>query len=104
MITRPKNINKNAQLISGVGASSWFYIEREKKDYRITRYSEEGDIECSRIFFLEDPTFNIKEEFYFTYISHCMLCTIIQKKKKYVFRTYQSLANPNPYIFKDYAD
>ena len=51
-MNRPKNIEENSQLLKGVGASSWFHISKEEDAYRIKRYSEEGIIECSRIFTL----------------------------------------------------
>ena len=82
---QPKNINKEAQLIYGIGASSWFYIKPEGKNYRIERYSEEGEQECSRVFKVNEPTFDINQPFKFTYLSHCKECTIIQKEKKFRF-------------------
>ena len=42
MISKPKNISEKAQLLKGVGASSWFEISLENEEYRIKRYSEEG--------------------------------------------------------------
>ena len=47
---KPKNISVNAQLLTGAGASSWFEIVKEESLYRIKRYSEEGELECSRLF------------------------------------------------------
>ena len=41
-MNKPSNIKQNAQLISGVGASSWFTISAEKNLYRIERFSLEG--------------------------------------------------------------
>ena len=43
----PKNIPKNAQLIKGLGASSWFTIIAEKQNYRIERFSKQGELEFS---------------------------------------------------------
>ena len=40
----PKNISKKAQLIKGLGASSWFTIIAEKKNYRIERFSLDGTL------------------------------------------------------------
>ena len=31
-IKTPKNINKKAQFLAGIGASAWFYIYQEKAD------------------------------------------------------------------------
>ena len=86
-MNKPKNIEETAQLLKGIGASSWFYISKEEKNYRITRHSEEGKEECSRIFAVNDSTFNINKPFKFTYISHCKECTILQNNKAYNFKT-----------------
>ena len=81
----PKNISKNAQLIKGIGASSWFTIVVEKKLYRIERFSNEGELECSRLFEVEPKNFDINSEYKFTYLSHCQECKIIQNKKIFKF-------------------
>ena len=86
-MTKPKNIKEAAQLLKGIGASSWFCISQEEKNYRITRHSEDGKEECSRIFTVNDATFNIRKSFKFTYISHCKECTILQNNKTYIFKT-----------------
>jgi len=86
-MNKPKNIEETAQLLIGIGASSWFHILKEDKNYRIKRYSEEGKEECSRIFTVNDSTFNINKPFKFTYISHCKECTILQNNKTYIFKT-----------------
>ena len=85
-MNRPKNIEEEAQLLKGIGASAWFHIAREEEKYRIKRYSEDGKIECSRIFFPDLDDFDIDSNYQFTYISHCKECTIIQNDKKIVLR------------------
>ena len=86
-MNKPKNIEETAQLLIGIGASSWFHILKEDENYRIKRYSEEGKEECSRIFTVNDSTFNINKPFKFTYISHCKECTVLQNNKTYIFKT-----------------
>tara|TARA_B110000263_G_C15218678_1_gene468794 strand:- start:339 stop:617 length:279 start_codon:yes stop_codon:yes gene_type:complete len=87
-MNKPKNIEETAQLLTGIGASSWFHISKEEEEnYRIKRYSEEGKEECSRIFTVNDTTFNINKPFKFTYISHCKECTVLQNNKTYIFKT-----------------
>tara|TARA_B110000196_G_scaffold281517_1_gene262287 strand:- start:998 stop:1267 length:270 start_codon:yes stop_codon:yes gene_type:complete len=81
----PKNISKKAQLIRGLNGSSWFTIIVEKDLYRIERFSEEGLLECSRLFNGVPNTFNINSPYEFTYISHCKECTIIQNKLTFKF-------------------
>ena len=84
-IKAPKNINKNAQFLAGIGASAWFYIYQEKSRYVIERYSESGKLECSRLFRLVNEGFDINKPYNFTYLSNCKQCTIIQEKIKYKF-------------------
>jgi hypothetical protein len=80
-----KNLERKAQLVSGIGASSWFDIVEEGVYYRINRYSDEGELECTGLFDVDNSSFDIKKKYKFTYISHCKKCTIIQNKIKYIF-------------------
>ena len=82
---QPKNISKTAQLIEGIGASSWFTICLEKGFYRIQRLSLQGELECSGLFRSEPQGFDINSEYKFTYLSHCKECSIIQNKKMFKF-------------------
>jgi len=86
-MTRPKNISEKAQLISGIGASSWFTINQEKEAYRIERFSPDGELECSRLFSPAASSFDVNRPFEFTYLSHCKECTIIQNGITYKFYT-----------------
>jgi hypothetical protein len=83
----PKNISQKAQLIEGIGASSWFTIATEKDLYRIERFSPEGELECSRLFQAKPNSFDINSTYKFTYLSHCKECTIIQNKQIFKFYT-----------------
>ena len=84
---KPIKTLKKAQLIEGIGASSWFTITEEHNLYRIERFSEEGQLECSRLFKVEPNTFDIKLPYTFTYLSHCKQCTIIQNDQIFKFFT-----------------
>lgn len=86
-MTKPKNISANAQLLRGIGASSWFEISKEGDNFRIKRYSEEGILECSRIFSTNSKQFDINKKYEFTYISNCKQCKIIQDNKTFTFNT-----------------
>ena len=86
-MNKPKNIEITSQLLKGVGASAWFNIEKEGDKYRIKRYSQNGKLECSRIFTTTSQDFNIKNEYKFTYISHCKECKIIQNNNIHIFKT-----------------
>tara|TARA_B100001758_G_scaffold118903_1_gene102150 strand:+ start:177 stop:446 length:270 start_codon:yes stop_codon:yes gene_type:complete len=82
----PKNISQKAQLIKGIGASSWFTIIAEQELYRIERFSIDGDLECSNVFFVKPSNFDINSKYKFTYLSHCRECTIIQQQQKFKFK------------------
>ena len=90
MKKQPKKIASKAQLIEGVGASSWFTIIKEKNTCRIERFSLEGDKECSRSFKVTPAGFEINKPYMFTYLSHCQECTIIQDQIKYTFYAYEN--------------
>ena len=84
---RPQNISHKAQLIKGMGASSWFTIAEENELFRIERFSPAGELECSRLFKVSPQNFDIHQDYKFTYISHCKQCTIIQNELTYTFHT-----------------
>jgi hypothetical protein len=84
-MNKPANIEETAQLLKGIGASSWFTIKSEGDLYRIERFSPEGELECSRLFRAEPNTFDVNHEYEFTYISHCKECTILQNNHPYKF-------------------
>ena len=84
---RSENISDKAQLIRGIGASSWFTIKQENEAYRIERFSIDGELECSRLFYVALTSFDVKQPFEFTYLSHCKECTIIQNGLTYKFYT-----------------
>ena len=86
-MNKPKNISENAQLLTGIGASSWFEISTEGDNFRIKRFSEEGELECSRIFSTNSNDFDINKKYEFTYISNCKQCKIIQDNKTFTFNT-----------------
>jgi len=89
-IESPKKMNsisRDAQWLGGIGAGSWFTIVLEKDKYRIERYSPNGELECSRLFTVNNTEFNIDLSFKFIYVSHCKMCTIIQNKITYIFTT-----------------
>ena len=58
-----------------------FTSTKKKSRYVIERYSEDGNLECSRLFRLVNTGFDINRPYNFTYLSNCKQCTIIQDKK-----------------------
>ena len=85
-----KNIPEKAQWLGGIGAGSWFYIEKKDENYEISRFSPKGELECRGVFKTKVPCFKITESYTFTYLSHCSLCTILQNEKKFIFKLYEN--------------
>lgn len=78
-------IPKGAQLLTGIGSSAWFYLEKEtKSQVLITRYTEEGVPDCRGIAKIPEG-FDVTKEYTFVYDSNCAYCTIAQGEKKYRF-------------------
>ena len=72
MSIKPGIVPINSQWLSGEGAGSLFYIEVSEKNYKMTRFSQEGKVECSGQFKITNQTnFDVSSEFKFTYLSHC---------------------------------
>ena len=89
------HIPTHAQWLGGIGAGTWFVLSKEigflPNEFRVRRYSSEGELECDRIFtILTECEFNINESYQFTYISHCQSCKIIQRGKVYNFEYKKS--------------
>jgi hypothetical protein len=77
---KAENIPENSHWLAGEGAGSWFYIEQAENNYKVTRYSSAGKIECSGLFNLAGKTdFNINAPFEFVHLCHCKSVTIRQK-------------------------
>lgn len=87
--TIPAFIPDNSQWLSGQGTGTWFSIAptSQKDNYLIKRFSPEGNLECDRIFKIEqnDVMYDISEPYQFTHISHCSKCRIIQNGITFVF-------------------
>jgi hypothetical protein len=73
----PKNIPENSQFLAGVGAGAWFFIIKEGKNYRIKRYTPQGEETCNRLF-TSSQSFDITKDYTVTYPSHCAKCTLYQ--------------------------
>jgi hypothetical protein len=86
-IETPQNIPDNSQWLTGIGSGSWFCITKESSLFKIHRFSKLGVLECSGLFEINKSGFKLKEQYTFTYLSHCQLCTIIQKNKTYTFKS-----------------
>ena len=76
---RPSHLPLTGKWLSGEGAGSWFVIEetRTKLQYRITRLSPGGMIECEGDYITNYPI-KLDEEFLMDYPSHCAKVAISQ--------------------------
>lgn len=89
--TLPQPVQNNkippsAQWLSGEGAGSWFYIKQHHVNYLISRYNQDGIVECQGIFELRNNIlFDINSAFKFDYLSHCNEVVIKQNGISIVF-------------------
>lgn len=88
--SRPENIPMDSQWLAGEVSGSWFHLQKEGSEFRISRYSPEGIEECTGIFScISDHTFNSEAPFEFTYLSHCSHVSLIQAGKMLEFQRVQ---------------
>ena len=85
-----KNVPENAKWLSGQGEGTWFCITKEEGlangEYRVRRVSPQGNLDCDRVFVLEDDAsiFDIAKEWNITHVSHCAEVRIIQDREVFV--------------------
>lgn len=85
----PKNDNipDNAQWLSGEGYGSWFSINQHLENFRISRFSPEGELECDGLFKVSDNnSFNINLPFQIDHLSHCQSVVVKQSENIIVFK------------------
>ena len=83
----PAHLPSTAKWLSGEGAGSWFVIEQANDtQYKITRFSPEGLVECKGLFKVNIAKVEIEKEFEITYPSHCATVSILQGKEKIIFK------------------
>lgn len=76
------SIPSNAHWVAGEGAGSWFHIEQAGARFRITRYNEPGDLECTGLFIVMGKTnLTLSEPYEFIHLSHCDQVNIKQYGK-----------------------
>lgn len=87
--TRPSNLPQAAQWISGIGAGSWFTIEKAKEGYIISRISPKGIMECSGFFkIINNVFFDINSPYQINYLSHCQTVVVKQFGKIILFKRF----------------
>lgn len=76
---------KEAQLLTGIGSSAWFHLEKENDTHVvITRFTEKGIPDCKGVSSIPDG-FILEEEYAFVYDSNCAFCTIKQGETLFRF-------------------
>jgi len=84
---RPRNIPETSQWLSGEGAGSWFNIKPNKDKYLVSRYNQDGLLECEGRFEVsKNSIFNNNLPFKFIHLSHCSKITIQQKNTIIAFK------------------
>lgn len=83
---KPAHLQSSIKWLSGEGAGSWFDIRENEaqNQFKISRYSPEGFVECSG-FFTSNQQFNISSEYKLSYPSHCSVVTVIQDGQEIQF-------------------
>jgi len=86
-----QNVPTESKWLSGQGEGTWFCISDEEglseNEYRIRRISPQGNIDCDRVFELDENSlsFDFNNEWEITYISHCAQVKVIQNGNVFVF-------------------
>lgn len=82
---KPANLPFDIQWLAGEGAGSWFLLRTEGSSYQISRFTADGQTECSGLFTQQSgPRLQAEQTFEFTYLSHCQTVTIIQNRQKII--------------------
>lgn len=76
----PDHLDGNVKWLSGEGGGSWFLIECIETTYKVSRYSPNGNLECSSSFSTTE-TIDLTGIYSITYPSHCAVVTVIQNNK-----------------------
>ena len=84
---KPINLPENSKYLKGVGSSAWFHIEigGNSDEFIISRFTTTGNLECRNTFLLQITGFDIHKEYEFTYVSHCIKCSILQNGSIFTF-------------------
>ena len=79
------SVPEKAQWLAGEGAGSWFHIEQVDKQYTVTRFDRDGQVECRSVFNssnLQDV--RLFEKYEFVHPCHCKEMIILQNNLRIV--------------------
>lgn len=81
------NIPQTAMWLSGQGEGTWFVVTKEDRllenEYRVRRFSPQGNLECDRVFELKEEGFSIQHQFHIAHVSHCAIVRVKQNETIY---------------------
>ena len=84
--SRDSKIPENAQWLGGEGAGSWFSLEPENSQLKVTRYALDGKIECTGYYMnLSAPANFSDHNFQITYPSNCKVVSLKNQEKVWQF-------------------
>ncbi len=83
------NVPKEAKWLSGQGEGTWFTVTKEDgladNEYRIRRHTPQGNLDCDRVFSIDDISFDITQPFEIAHVSHCAVVKTNQADQVYSF-------------------
>jgi hypothetical protein len=83
---RHPDIPEDAQWLSGEGAGSWFVLDFQKNQLKVTRYAPDGTVECSGMYGEFNSTLlKAKDSLRIGYPSNCKEVLLIKDSKEFRF-------------------
>lgn len=80
-------VSEAAKWLSGEAGGVWFEIMKNEENYRIKRFSLDGELDCDREFVLiNSEFFDLNLPFVIAHTSHCALVRVNQNGVMFVFK------------------
>jgi hypothetical protein len=79
---------KKGTWLPGIGSGAWFHIDEKLEDsnYKITRYTKDGEKDFEGFFISDDQSFDFNLNYSFIHPSNCREIHIQQKDKNFIFK------------------
>lgn len=85
-IIKLESIPKNAQWLNGTGAGAWYTMESQiNNKFKITRFQVNGKKDFELTYTPQSTSFQLEDQYHFTYPSHAKEVNIIQNGKTHLF-------------------
>lgn len=76
------NVPPQAKWLSGQGEGTWFTITKDddlnNNEYRVRRTSQQGNLDCDRIFTIKNNSFDFTKPWDIAHVSHCAIVKVKQ--------------------------